>query len=178
MKSCTKCGIEKELSEFRHSKDGKFGRTSYCKECLNQGDKLYFLENPWLRTFNNIHSRCTNKKIRSYKDYGGRGIKCLITPEELKTLWFRDKAFEMKKPSIDRIDNDGNYEFDNCRFMEKDDNTNKDRKKKILQYDLEGNFIKEWESIYKIRQELNFSIDRCLSGERKQCYNFVWKYKN
>jgi hypothetical protein len=102
----------------------------------------------------------------------------LITPNEIKELWFRDKAFEMKKPSIDRKDNDGDYTFNNCRFMEKDDNTNKDRKKKVLQFDLNGNFIKEWESIYKVRTELNFSIDRCLKGERKKANGFLWKYKN
>jgi len=178
MKTCTKCNQEKALTEFRPSKEGKFGRTSYCIKCLNEQVKQYCLENPWMRTFNNIHSRCTNPNIRSYNDYGLRGIKCLITPEELKELWFRDRAFEMKKPSIDRIDNDGDYCIENCRFMEKDDNTNKDRKKRILQFNLNGEFIKEWESSYKILKELNFSISRCLSGERKQSYNFIWKYKN
>ncbi len=72
----------------------------------------------WARTFYAIKSRCERKRNASYKKYGGRGIKCLITKEELKTLWFRDKADELKKASIDRIDNNGHYTFDNCRYIE------------------------------------------------------------
>lgn len=180
-KVCTKCGIEKDLNEFRPSLEGKFGRTSYCKKCLNEQIKQYCIENPWLRTLNNIKQRCENKNNTRYYQYGERGIKCLITANELKELWFRDKAYLMKRPSIDRIDNDGNYEFSNCRFLEFKENSDRaieKQKTPILQYDLQGNFIREWESIAKIRKELNYSIDRCLSGERKHCYKFVWKYKN
>src|SRR3990167_893044 len=77
---------------------------------------------PWTSCFNHIKSRCERPKSARWERYGGRGIKCLITPKEIKTLWFRDKAYLMKKPSIDRIDNDGNYEFSNCRFVELYDN--------------------------------------------------------
>lgn len=72
----------------------------------------------WVRCYHNIKLRCNNPNADNYKWYGGRGIKCLITSKELKQLWFRDKAYLMKKPSIDRKDNDGNYIFENCRFIE------------------------------------------------------------
>jgi hypothetical protein len=80
---------------------------------------------PWIYTLKDINQRCNNNSRPYYKYYGGRGIQCLITAEELKELWFRDKAYEMKKPSIDRIDNDGNYEFNNCRYIEQGENTKK-----------------------------------------------------
>jgi hypothetical protein len=70
------------------------------------------------RIYHGCRQRCNNKKLPIYHRYGGRGIKCLISKEELKALWVRDKADLMKRPSIDRIDNDGNYEFNNCRFIE------------------------------------------------------------
>ena len=53
-----------------------------------------------------------------YYRYGGRGIKCKITSDEVRRLWIRDKAHLMKRPSIDRINNDGHYSFNNCRFIE------------------------------------------------------------
>ena len=65
----------------------------YRKKCL------------WLTIYVNIGQRCNNPNHNSYKNYGGRGIQRLITSVELKELWFRDKAYLMKKPSIDRIDN-------------------------------------------------------------------------
>jgi len=42
----------------------------------------------------------------------------LLTMDEVNQLWFRDGADKMKRPSIDRKDNDGNYTFKNCRFIE------------------------------------------------------------
>ena len=75
-------------------------------------------KNPWDSSFKNIKNRVSNPKCESYVRYGGRGIKCLITNQELKKLWFRDKAYMMKRPSIDRKDSDKDYYFENCRFIE------------------------------------------------------------
>jgi len=41
MKRCTKCKKEKSLEEFRIRKDGKFGRTSQCRICMNIYGKEY-----------------------------------------------------------------------------------------------------------------------------------------
>ena len=71
----------------------------------------------------NLVARCTYPKHIAYKYYGGRGIKNLLTFEELKTLWERDGAIQMKKPSIDRMDNAGHYVFENCRFIEQSENS-------------------------------------------------------
>lgn len=72
-----------------------------------------------------IKQRCGNINNSSYKYYGERGIKCFITEKELKTLWIRDKAWELEMASIDRIDNNGNYTFENCRFIELQENIKK-----------------------------------------------------
>lgn len=45
-KTCTKCHKTKLLSEFYKSRDGKYSRTSYCKECISQNGKEYRQKHP------------------------------------------------------------------------------------------------------------------------------------
>ena len=77
---------------------------------------------PWYYSYSAARQRCTNKNNPRYYTYGARGIKFLMTPEDFKFLWFRDKAYLMKKPTIDREDINGNYEINNCRFIEHREN--------------------------------------------------------
>lgn len=57
--------------------------------------------------------------------------------------------------------------------------TNSNRSKKVLQYDLEGNFIKEWPSAKEVYRELNIChVTACCRGERKWAGEFIWKYEN
>jgi len=135
---------------------------------------------PWKRLFSGIKQRCNNKKSSSYKTYGEKGIKCLITEDEIKQLWIRDKAWLLKQPSIDRIDNDGNYEFSNCQFIELIENIKKDKMKPIMQFDLEGNFIREWNSAKEASDFLKCaynSVYDALNNKGNTCKGFTWKYK-
>ncbi len=70
---------------------------------------------PWQKTFKSISSRCLSKSHHYYK----RGIKNKITTKELEFLWFGDKGYLLKEPTIDRIDSDGDYLLENCRYLEK-----------------------------------------------------------
>ena len=88
-------------------------------------NKEYRKNRPWLRTYEGLRSRCRNPKDDHFTSYGAKGIKCLIKPNELKILWFRDNAASLRRPSIDRIDNSGNYELSNCRFVEFELNSNR-----------------------------------------------------
>lgn len=52
--------------------------------------------------------------------------------------------------------------------------------KKVLQYDLNGNFIKEWNSMHDVWRELGIRpsyICRCCKGLRNYTYGYIWKYK-
>ena len=196
MKTCTVCHKEKEPSQFHKRKNSEDGLYYYCKDCRKQLENKYREKNkkkiaikkkehhqnfPWKRVLLHIKQRCNNPKSKQYNDYGGRGIKCLITEEELKFLWFRDKAYLLKIPSIDRINNDSNYCLENCKFIELKENSAKDKRKPILQFDLSGNFIKEWESQQETARTLDISqgnIGLVCKGKRHSAGKFIWKFKN
>jgi len=62
---------------------------------------------PWYRHY--MSSKSNHKR---------RGLLHDMTTTDFKELWFRDKAWELERPSIDRIDNNRGYHKDNCRFIE------------------------------------------------------------
>jgi hypothetical protein len=84
--------------------------------------KEYRKKYPLRQLYRNIKSRCENLKDKKYKYYGGKSIKCLLSKEDLIFLWNRDNANLMRQASIDRIDSKGNYELNNCRFIEMKEN--------------------------------------------------------
>lgn len=58
---------------------------------------------------------------------------------------------------------------------------NKQGSKVILQYDLQGNFIKEFPSVSEASRELGKSqanISRCANCFKNQAYGFIWKFKD
>lgn len=91
---------------------GRLGMTT--KECNRRHRAKLRKETPWLLTLKSIKIRCGNRNHRYFK----RGIRNYLGDEDLKFLWFRDEAYLLNRPSIDRKDNDGNYTLENCRFIE------------------------------------------------------------
>ena len=49
--------------------------------------------------------------------------------------------------------------------------------KKVYQYDLEGNFLKEWNSIKEAESIIGKGIGNCARGKSKTSNGFVWKYE-
>ena len=67
--------------------------------------------------YRNMKKRCGNPKCQRYKDYGGRGIKCLFTSDEFVNYVTNVLQVDPRGLQVDRIDNDGNYEPGNIRFV-------------------------------------------------------------
>ena len=105
---------------------------------LREYHRLYLENNPWQKTYMRILSRCNHKGSGYYKN----GIKNFLTPANLEYLWFRDKAYLLKIPSIDRINSKKNYTLENCRYMEKSENCCRECRKPVWQ--INGSYRKLW----------------------------------
>jgi hypothetical protein len=158
----------KQLNRAKHFQDNKE------QEYLTH--KEYIKNNPWLPSIYNAKKRCVNPNDKRYYRYGARGIKCLLSVQEAKELWFRDKAFEMKKPSIDRKDVNKNYTFGNCQYIEFLENTVKDKYKKI--YEIRNNkVLKVWNSLTEIRTITGWDISNITDSIRmgRMAHGSYWK---
>ena len=130
MKLCRKCNQNKPTSEFYPSYPSQCKACHYPRTLLRHRKNPKIIEQrrgyrekyPWLATLLKINYRCNDPKCVSYKYYGGKGIKNLLTLKDLKLMWIRDNADKMKKPSIDRVDSNLDYKIDNCRYIEHSDN--------------------------------------------------------
>jgi hypothetical protein len=72
------------------------------------------MDNYW----NHVKDRCYSPKNKQFKHYGGRGIKMcdrwLVFENFMADLGFKNPSL-----SLDRIDPDGNYSPENCRWADK-----------------------------------------------------------
>lgn len=75
------------------------------------------------RVFHNMKYRCDNPEHVSYKNYGGRGIKCFFkSADEFIDYAINKLQIDPHGLQIDRIDNNGNYERGNIRFVTRSEN--------------------------------------------------------
>lgn len=77
--------------------------------------------------------------------------------------------------------NEYNINYGSRNSIASEKMTNGKNAKTVLQYDLDGNFIKEWVSSKEVERKLGYN-SRCLNnhciGRAKTAYGFIWKYKS
>lgn len=134
------------------------------------------------REYNTWHlmiQRCKNKNATAYDRYGGRGIK--ICDRWLGMYGFRNFYEDMgSRPegyTLDRIDNDGDYCPENCRWAtSKTQNRNRSNNA-LITYNGETKTLKEWSEILGLSYGMlvmrhckyGWTGDRLFQPARKYC---------
>ena len=86
---------------------------------------------PEYNSYHHMIKRCYKKNTNVYSGYGGRGIKVCDRWLESFENFYKDMGEKpSKKHSLDRINNDGNYEPDNCRWATQSTQVINSRRKK------------------------------------------------
>jgi len=90
-------------------------------------------------------NRCRNENEGNYHNYGGRGIAVCERWKESFEKFFEDMGPRPSvKHSIDRIDNDGNYEPGNCRWATSKEQSRNKRVNYLVSHDGETKCVSEW----------------------------------
>lgn len=171
-----KCDCGKET--LVHAVSLKTGNTTSCGcyktenakklySTVRQNDKRLYA------VWNGIKQRCLNKNNTSYHNYGGRGIKMDESwANNYQTFYeWAMQAGYTAGLEIDRIDNDGNYCAENCRFVDK--YTQANNKRNVTLYTIAGitKSLPQWcreysQDYYTVRQrvyKLGWSIEEALT---------------
>ena len=96
------------------------------------------------RSWKHLLERCCNPNNKRWKDYGGRGINVCDRWREFKHFLVDMGEPPTKEHSIDRINNDGNYEPSNCRWATTEEQSRNTRRNRIVKYDGIARCVAEW----------------------------------
>jgi len=148
---------------YRHGHKSKNGRAS-----------------PTYNSWRMMKTRCQNSNFPYYKDYGGRGIKVCERWMNFENF-LTDMGERPENTTLDRINNDGNYEPGNCRWATRKEQRRNQRDRKdqclFIAINLQGTMIISNKQRKFARQYgLDPSgVNHCLNGKHKT--HKGWRFK-
>jgi hypothetical protein len=99
-----------------------------------------------------MKSRCYNPKPYKYKNHGGRGIT--VCKKWLRYLPFHEWAMShgyKDDLTIERMDNNGNYESNNCRWATYKEQNLNSRRNYLITYNGKTKTVQEWAEILSMK---------------------------
>lgn len=107
-------------------------------------------------------------RLKTFKVHRLVGFMFLENPNEL--------------PEINHINKQRNCNLaTNLEWCDNPYNIRYSRAKKVIQYDKQGNFIKEWDCIREVERKLNIcngDIVKCCKGKHQTAGGYTWRYKD
>lgn len=143
-KNTVECVCECGANRLIHRSNLTSGKTTSCgckkSEKIAKARTTHGMHGtPTYSSWSSMLTRCNNKNSKAYKNYGARGIK-VCERWSLFENFLQDMGEKPKKGmSIDRIDNQGNYEPGNCKWAsakEQCSNTRRTKLTKKLVYEI------------------------------------------
>jgi len=137
---------------------------------LNSKGKSYLGTNTY-RVWVNMKGRCSNKNIQCYKNYGGRGIKVCDRWMKFENF-LEDMGEKPNNLSLDRINVNGDYEVNNCRWATNKEQSRNMRNNSYVTYKGKRFLVIELaETIgitpYTLRKRLNLGLDPTKRRKRE-----------
>lgn len=114
-----------------------------------------------------MRRRCRGQKEKCYPHYGGRGIRVCERWDKSFDAFYADMGPRPSpKHSVDRIDNDGNYEPGNCRWATNREQCNNTRVNRVIKYNGLRLTAKQWAARTGLRfTTILFRLNRGWSAE-------------
>lgn len=161
------CGVEKEMSGDAL----RGGRIKACGCERGHNGTHHMTRSAEYESWRGMIDRCTNPQNADYHNYGGRGISICSRWADSIFNFIEDVGPRPSlKHSIDRIDNDGNYEPDNCRWATQTEQSRNTRGCHFLTWKGCTATLAEWEERTGIAQttirkriKLGWTTARALS---------------
>lgn len=145
----------------------KRSQSEYLTWLAKHNTKHGMTKSPEYNAWRGIKRRCYDPKFKQYNDYGGRGIRMCDEWLNSFDIFYADMGPRPKGYSIDRINNDGNYTPDNCRWATKAEQARNRTDTRVLEFDGKCMTVAEWAielnnpQLYN-RLHRGWSIDRAL----------------